>query len=222
MRVFQGTRLPNGSFIISPASTGQPKPLHWISADGALLTSFGDSVSPPERVLPGRLISGTRAGEFVTVRPTLGFEITEWHAPGEPARHVTLVESVFRRFEQHIPTSPQDPPQPHITGIQVDSIGRLWLAGVVADSQWYEGLGAARQVEGVTYYERSAPGKVTDAVIEVFDSTGNRLALWRSDSPIAQWVGPAEAGIVEIDDEGFRRVTIGRVELAGATCNARN
>jgi len=194
--------------MIAAADSHQPRfagvPLHLMSPDGTLITSFGSG--PGEVMDPGSSSSERRRIPVVSGRgPELRvysvgpvtYRIDAWSAEGE------LRDSWVRRNEW-FPLSPGKAAV--ITGVHEGSLGELWVAFAVADPQRFpepEGRPSIGQMN-----------RIVDTFVEVVDlSAGRILARGRFEGRAAGFSSAGELVTLEEDEIGVVRIRLLKLDI---------
>jgi hypothetical protein len=194
--------------MIAAADSHQPSsagvPLHLMSPDGTIITSFG---SRPDEVMdPGSSSSQRRripvaSGRGTDLRvysvgPTT-YRIESWSPDGE------LQDSWVRRNEW-FPVSPGKAAV--ITGVHQGSLGDLWVAFAVADPQRFP------EPEG--RFSIGQMNRIVDTLVEVVDlSAGRILARGRFEGRAAGFSSAGELVTLEEDETGVVRIRLLKLEI---------
>jgi hypothetical protein len=143
-------------------------------------------------------------GSWWTLSLNMRFEFRHYDAHDSLLGAWELPRDLLPPYEEHVATSPSTPPHAGIDAGYVDSRKRLWAFARVADSQWVEGLGPKKRVEGQDLWPTSDPHALWDGlVIVVSRDSGQVLRTWRLDSVPGS---PIEAGVLlttSEDDDGW-------------------
>ena len=232
--------IPDGGFIISGTmATAQTfgLPLHRVSADGALVRSFGtENIFPPEgppfRALAPRLVGTTfwlseRKQYRLERVDTLG-RVTRVIAVVTPWWFVFSTPAEFQAYEDS--TRPPDPSRPFadprpprlrwrppfgIASIVPDSAGRLWVAHHTHVSDW-DKLDA--EYERGTSEVRLADdmkGRMFRTVLDVIDPERGAL-LARRIVPGYGWIANDGTFIhMQYRENGIVAIDVSRLRLQG-------
>lgn len=199
--------LRGGRIALTPALFGQPLPFLVLDVDGLIIRRVGvnDSTSPT----PRRIIAGPD-GTVWLLSMTHKFNLQQWDLYGNKLREFDTAPQWFEPYsEMQGPDATSNrAPQAAVQDGWVDTDGRIWIVGKVADPNWRDGLG--------TPVDGSAPitdaDKVYDTIVEVHDGeTGEVITQSRFDGA---YPFSAEAGVltrVRTSPSGWHRAELVRI-----------
>lgn len=196
-----------GRIALTPALFGQPLPFWVLDADGLVIrrVASDDGQSPsPRRIIPGR------DGTVWLISMTHHFRLQEWDLYGNLLRDFTQPPQWFPPYdEMQGPDVASDrAPQPSAQDGWVDTDGRIWIVGKVADPNWREGMGESA-AGGSSIVDGD---KVYDTLIEVRDGeTGAVIAESRFDGAYPFSAEPGMLTRVRTTPAGWHRAELARV-----------
>jgi hypothetical protein len=215
-RVRSAAVLRDGSLILQGlvnSASGFGLPFHRLPSTDDAMRSFGAAADASFvwRSVYDEMRRFATVGDSALWASSLPhYLLEEWKLDGRPGR------SIERKVEWFVPwtwTPGREtdvrivPPDPHVSGVTVDSAGLLWVSAQVRDAQWRQRRGSETPIGAAEYAE------AVDTMIEVLDPTGpallasRRLAgpVWMIDSNLA-------AEYVE-DAAGFTLIRVLRLRL---------
>ncbi len=122
-----------------------------------------------------RALAATDGQRFWSMHRTR-YLLELWTVTGEKLKEIELERPWLEPYEGVCCVrSPEEPPQPLIREIQLDSEGRLWVLATVAADDWWEGL--VRQEEAVEGNEWQVADwdRFVDTMVEVIDPEDGRV-----------------------------------------------
>ena len=180
-------------------------PLHLMSPEGTLTTSFGslDEVRDPRSYPSQRrripVASGTgREMQVYSVSPAT-YRIDAWSTEGE-------FRDVWVRKNQWFPPTSSQSETGLITGVYEDGERRLWVAIAVADPH--------RTPEPETEFSIGQMNSIMDTVVEVVDlSAGRILASGRFEGRAAGFSSAGDLITLEEDGIGMVRIRLLKLDI---------
>lgn len=123
-------------------------------------------------------------GGIITVPLNAAYAIEYWTAEGQPERTYTVTDSPLndQTRDRRLPeVSPRvQRPSPRILGVHQDTLGRIWIAGMIADDHWKADANASARGGGesaVAPLLVSDYGRYFDGIVEVLDLASERLIV---------------------------------------------
>lgn len=199
--------LRGGRIALTPALFGQPLPFWVLDADGMVIRRVGtdDSQVPT----PRRIIAGSD-GTVWLLAMTHQFHLQQWDLYGNQLKEITAAPSWFQAYDemQGPDAASGRAPQAAVQDGWVDTDGRIWIVGKVADPNWREGLG-----ESVGGSASITDGdKVYDTVVEVRDGeSGEVIAESRFDGAYPFSAEPGVLMRVRTTPAGWHRAELARI-----------
>jgi hypothetical protein len=213
------TVMING-FVDSPSAAGWP--LHQASMQGSSLIlerSFGaDSghFTPVERErLRYHLLFD---GEFRTLG-RYDYRIHTWQSADATPDILVREPSWFAGPSDGLWGGPARPPSPELRGIASDSLGRLWIVGIIPADTWRDAWAAlddhARRGRAETSFQPPYH-LLFDSVVEVIDSrTGDLITSVRFPDAAITLLDDLQLVVYREDQDGVPRLMMFRLSLDG-------
>ena len=200
-----GSRIMVSSIYQNPATPASVVMLDLMGRRVRTISPEHDSV--PMRARRRYLTEST--GDKFWVAPFNRYVLELWDTAGRQHRTVTREAYWFRPW-----TTPTNVttvlPQPQIKSIREDSLGRLWVSALVADSRW-------APVPPRTRPEDLDANRLLDTRIELLNpSTGSLIATYLSDNALGKVIAPdVMFSAYRTDASGFVIWTLYRARLQG-------
>ncbi len=197
--------LPGSRIAVTPAAFGNPLPWLLLDGEGRVVREVGtnDSTIPT----PRRIVAGLDNTVW-TIAMTHHWRLEHWSLDGTLLDSLTTPPDWFTPHATLQGPSPDRPPQPAVQDGWIDTAGRVWIVGKVADAAWRDGIGAP--VDGVSPI--TDPDRAYDTIVEVFDpATGAVLAEARFDPAYPFMAEPGVLMRVINTPGGWYRVELARV-----------
>ena len=182
--------------------------LHEFDTDGTRTRSFQQYPMAQGRPYDFRALAAGPTGIW-SVTYAYRYEI---HLAGESGERVFKRQpDWYRPYKDYRVATPEQPPDPLMTGIWEDGENRVWTVGLTAAPDYADWLGEF--IPGEEVYQ-SDPGKMYDGVIEVLDvETGELIASASiTEAPIAV-VAPGVIALTRSDQYGWWYADLFRVSL---------
>ncbi len=217
----------DGQYVIN--TSGADRPLQLFGREGNELRSFGDvseSRTQDYSWRNGRALAMSRDSGFWSAQRYFAPVVERWDLNGEKRQSLSISLDWFVTYDSLWNASPDLPPMSVITGLWEDNPGCLWILGQTGDSNWRDGLGDPRRVEGQLSYPIVDRERVYDIVVEVVrGSTGQRVAQRRLDRGyLATIVEPGLIATRRESQDGWWLVDVWKVDLdmtgPETVCNA--
>lgn len=215
-------RLSSGDFIFNTpyhlVGTPEWTPLMRADAAGATLSAFGaDSGGcvPACGLLGVRILTADAHDGIWSAWQAKQLVIEHFDSHGKRIRRFEPAAAWFPRMDS-LPRGSEGPPFPIISGLSVDSLGRLWILASVADPHWEAGLGTPVRGEGGHSFQSVADVvRYRDGIIEVRDTTSGALIARRRlpDSPILVPIAPGLIGRPRHDADGWTFIDVWQMQV---------
>lgn len=197
--------LDGGRIALTPAVFGQSLPWWLLDHDGTVIRRVGSSdslVPSPRRIIAGQ-------GRTVwTVAMTHRFRLDQWDLYGNHLQQFSTAPAWFVEHDEMRSPGLDQPPLAAVQDAWVDTDGRIWIVGKVADPEWREGLGAS--VDGTAPIVNA--DRFYDTVVEVHDGkTGEVLSEGRFDGAYPFIAEPGVLMRVRTTAAGWHRAELARV-----------
>jgi hypothetical protein len=157
-------------------------PLHLLDLGGpaaTVLASFGPGTRELQTGQARRhaqVLAGSPDGTVWSGDRTQ-YRVTEWTNAGELQRSLTRQPAWFGASEGMM-GGPARPPEPAMTGIRLDSVGRLWVITRIPAHNWraaWQGIDVPRGRGEISAARLPDPTTLYDSMIEVIDTKSNRV-----------------------------------------------
>lgn len=206
--------LPGSRIALTPATFGAPLPWLLLDGEGRTIREIGepDSTIPT----PRRIIAGLDNTVW-TLAMTHQWRLEHWDLDGNLLARLTAPPSWFVPHDELRAPSPEQAPLPAVQDGWVDTAGRLWVVGKVADANWQDGIGAT--IDGASPI--SDPDRAYDTVVDVLDPvTGAVIAEGRFDPAYPFMAEPGVLMRVITGESGWHRAELARVLVDTARLGA--
>ena len=215
--LYRWIEFPDGTLLANRTDYRSP-PLVHLGRSGELVTEFGAAYEEFDRsawLRPVRYIAPSSSGGVWSVQLAFSFVIREWDRGGNLIRTVEPETEWFQEHDVPRNPSPDETPQSRINGIWEDDRGLLWIVGTAASTNWSDGLGQPRRIEGQDVHEVVDPDLVYDTVIEVLDPDAEEPVLYhrRLEEGLMWPVQPGVLAVAEETELGFYRIKLFQADL---------
>jgi hypothetical protein len=191
-------------------------PLHVVGPGGRVLRSFGENREGYRYDLGAAMMRylAPAGPSRVWSAYASEYRIERWHVTGQ-------LELAYRRetawFDKPnyrgVYPDPSQPPDPWLIGVQQDGDGLLWVAVLVGDPEWHEGVLPEKNDEG-TYFSTPDPTNFQDTMIEVIDPrTHAVIATTRVDFVVKSFIDDQHLAAYRESDVGVPTVEVWRFSV---------
>jgi hypothetical protein len=211
--------LPDGRMLIAPANADRPLPLLLLSQTGKLIREYGAHDSTAAAIHSPRWLIRDPDGSFWSMPMQFRWRLEHWDSGGAPFSVLERRPDWFAPYDQVSTPDRNHAPQPTVQGAWIDTIGRFWVLGRVADQHWDRGLSSHRP--GTPGSVIVDPDKVYDTELEAIDRrTGKLTAAARLDPSYASVVEPGVIMRVIQIAGGWKRAVLVNVVFEANTAVA--
>lgn len=194
-------------------------PLHIITADGAVMRSFGTEtpVQRPDGLINlRRKLARSHDGSFWAMHEN-AYRLERWSEEGALLQRLTRAPAWFAAWEgsRASRTSPTEKPNSYPVGIRERQAGQLWVVVRVPDANWKPDQKSSRSSESAAvYYSSTQPQRAWDTMIELIDTTsGTVIARAKSSGALGAFVDDKHVLRYSADEDGRMFAEIVRIEL---------
>jgi hypothetical protein len=172
--------------VVVNATWGRPEsagwPLHMLDLGGpaaTLLASFGPGsgeLRPGQAGRHAQVLTGSPDGTVWSGDRTR-YRVTEWTHAGELQRSLIRQPDWFGASTGMM-GGPARPPEPAMTGIRLDSVGRLWVVTRIPAQNWraaWQGIDVPQGRGEISAARLPDPTTLYDSMIEVIDTRSDRV-----------------------------------------------
>ncbi len=203
--------LPDGSVLVSTASSGDSVALRHLDPEGRLRRAFraGNRVDPGLRqLIPGR------DGRIWAVLMQRQWRVEQWDTAGAFVRAIDRSPEWYPVYQQYRGPQLDAAPLPTLVDGWEDEAGRLWIMGKMADPNWRDGLLPGGIGDGAPAVIIADPDRLYDTMLEVIDpATGAVLAATRLDPSFTMVLEPGVIGRMVARGQGVQQVELMRASL---------
>jgi hypothetical protein len=215
--------LANGTFVVVAQLGGRDSfgmPLHIVDSNGKRVKSFGlkegEVVDNTTRgqYRQRRWIAAARDGSILSVRAG-GYVLERWSPEGVLLTERDVAPEWFTpKYEVRSPNPLEQAPPPFVTSIQEGADGRVWVLALRADAKWRAGIEVSRLSRAG--YRVLSHAAYLDTQIDTFDpKTFERVASYRSDSPLGVFVAPGVAASARTEVDDVPVIDLWRMRVVG-------
>lgn len=208
-------RLVVNSVIPTRAQAGLP--LHLLGDDGTHLKSFGggsDAFRPDSPGTERRVLAPAREDGVWSAHSTQ-YVLTRWSPDGRALDRIRRQRDWFTPHLGDYVPNPETPPPAYVSAVREDDDGLLWVASVVPDNNWAEGLRSSVGRSGRTLYGVDELNRYFDTIVEVIDpAAGTVMATSeRVDQALLGFLADGRAFSRRKTEIGIPILDIWRLEL---------
>ncbi len=183
IQAFRMVSLSHGNWLLNNYSL--PGRAFWIlDSDLSPLRTFGDSVLTDSDDLQYQLFPDSEGG-FWAAKVSYRFELDHYSSDGVLLKRLSPSSKWFMPWKRDNERE-QDPfrqkPRSRITGLWVDTQGRLWIVGIAADAKWHATSPALVGSSSEKDYKMPTSADwltLYDTMIEVIDSSSGTVLASR-------------------------------------------
>jgi hypothetical protein len=212
--------LADSRMVVAPANADRPLPLLLLDTDGRTIREIGHGDSAGAELHAPRWIVPGSGGRFWSMPTQFRWRLEAWDTTGAALGVSERSPAWFTQYSSLKPPDHEHAPQAALQGAWLDSTGRFWVLGVVADANWSAGISAGppNQSAGVIL----DPDKAFDSVLEAYDlRSGEVVATVRVDPYYSTEVEPGVIMRVDERSPGSKRVHLMKVVLDATRASAK-
>ncbi|MGH7592445.1 MAG: hypothetical protein ACRELE_01125 [Gemmatimonadales bacterium] len=210
--------LPDSRMLIAPSDADRPLPLLLLGATGVGIRDFG-AVDSDVSLHAARWLVRDRDGSFWSMPAQFQWRLEHWDTGGALVSVLERRPDWFKPYTHVSAPGPDHAPQPTIQGAWIDSVGRLWVLGMIADPGWRLGIDWHRQQSSGAVIGDA--DKVYDTILEVLDLRTRRLiATQRIRQSYPSEVEPGVLLHIRETTGGWKKVEVVKVIFRGNAVRA--